>query len=485
MSGDGLPTFTTTPMADIPKIHATLRHNFRARDAERTSIAYRKKQLANLAYMIEDHKERWLEALRKDLGRAEPESEVMELGSAVKEAIDAYHSVEAWARPEGVPFSLDSFLMRPTIRKEAKGVVLIIVPFNYPVFLSLSPLAAAISAGNAAVLKPSEQVPATSALFAELVPQYLDPNFYRVVNGGVDETTELLKLQWDHILYTGNDRVAKVVAHAAAEHLTPLTLELGGKSPAIVHPSCDLESTARRIWYGKVANAGQTCVAPDYVLVPREFQDQLVEAFKSANDEFFPSGAANSRDYARIVNPRHADRIRALVAKTEGKIVFGGVEGVNVEERYVPPTLVRDVEGGDSLMSEEIFGPVLPIVPVDDMNGAIEFVNAGHHPLALYVFSKDKAVRDHVFANTQSGAAVANETTIHIGVKGLPFGGVGNSGYGVHTGKYGFDELSHHRSSIDVPFWLDFILKNRFPPFTSDKAKWISSIFGYKCPPRP
>jgi len=261
MSTD-LPPFTMTPVGDIPKIHATLHANFVARDDRRTTIAYRKEQLAQLAYMIEDHKDRWLAALRSDLGRAESESMIMEFSAAIKEATEAYYGVEKWAKPEGVPFSLDSFLMRPTIRKEPKGVVLIIVPFNYPIFLSLSPLAAAISAGNAAVLKPSEQAPATSAMFAELFPKYLDPEYYRVVNGAVEETTELLKLKWDHIFYTGNDRIAKIVAHAAAEHLTPLTLELGGKSPAIVTRT----ATCRRRRGG---SGTERCPTRDRRVLPR------------------------------------------------------------------------------------------------------------------------------------------------------------------------------------------------------------------------
>jgi aldehyde dehydrogenase (NAD+)/aldehyde dehydrogenase (NAD(P)+) len=292
-----------------------------------------------------------------------------------------------------------------------------------------------------------------------------------MVNGGVPETTKILELQWDHILYTGNGRVARIVATAAAKHLTPITLELGGKSPVIIDPKCDLKTAAKRIMWGKVVNAGQTCVAPDYILVPREFQDTFVQALKEVYEEFYPDADKRSAApdaYSRIVTPQATARIAGLLEKTRGSVVFGGQ--VDREAKFIAPTVVKDVQGDDSLMSEEIFGPLLPIVPVDTLDDAIKFVNERDHPLALYVFSQNDEIKTKVFNSTQSGAAIANETVIHPGADGMPFGGIGPSGQGMHTGKYTFDMFTHFRTSMDSPGWIDYVIKFRFPPYNSSKS---------------
>ncbi|KAG5641769.1 hypothetical protein DXG03_004264 [Asterophora parasitica] len=266
---------------------------------------------------------------------------------------------------------------------------------------------------------------------------------------------------------TGSGRVGKIVATAAAKHLTPVTLE----SPVIIDPDCDLPTAARRILWGKVVNAGQTCVAPDYILVPRHFQDTFIDALKTAYASFYPESADSSvpANYSRIVTPQAFNRIKGLLDDTKGDVVVGGQ--TDAASKFIAPTLVKDVKGDDSLMSEEIFGPVLPIVPVEDIDEAIAFVNARDHPLALYVFSQVPEVKAKVFENTRSGAAVANETVIHPGADGLPFGGIGPSGYGAHTGKFSFDTFTHLRSSLDSPSWIDRIIGFRFPPYTDTKFK--------------
>ncbi|RDB27993.1 Aldehyde dehydrogenase, dimeric NADP-preferring [Hypsizygus marmoreus] len=464
-----MPELIYTSLEEIDKIHDELRAGFQS--GKLKSIAYRKYQLLRLAYLVKDNAKRFEKALASDLGRPPLEGHFIEISSSISEIKTAYSGVEKWAKPEKPAFSLNFSVMRPVIYKEAKGVVLIISPFNYPLWLSVGPLAGALAAGNAVVLKPSESTPATSALLAELIPKYLDRDLVRVVNGAIPESTKLLSLQWDHILYTGSARVAKLVAAAAAKHLTPITLELGGKSPVIIDPECDLPMAARRILWGKVVNAGQTCVAPDYILVPRSFQDKFVQALKDAYESFYPESAdvSSPAAYSRIVTPQAFRRIKGLLDGTKGEVVFGGE--TDEADKFIAPTAVRDVKADDSLMSEEIFGPLLPIVPVEDVDEAIAFINARDHPLALYVFSQNPAFKAKVFNSTQSGAAVANDTIIHPGAEGLPFGGVGPSGYGAHTGKFGFDTFTHLRSSLDSPGWVDKIIGFRFPPYTDAKLK--------------
>ncbi|KAG6829108.1 hypothetical protein H0H92_005650 [Tricholoma furcatifolium] len=447
-----MPELVYTPLEEIEKVHAELRAGFKS--GKLRPIAYRKYQLLQLAYLIKDNAKRFEEALKADLGRPALEGHFLEINASIAEAKEAYSNVEKWAKPEKPGFSINFSPMRPVIYKEPKGVVLVISPFNYPLWLTVGPLAAALASGNAIVIKPSESTPAVSGLLAELVPKYLDTSLVRIVNGAVAEATKLLELQWDHILYTGGYRVAKVIAAAAAKFLTPITLELGGKSPVIVDPDCDLQMAARRILWGKVVNAGQTCVAPDYILVPRTFADKFVEALQTAYKSFYPESAGPSSPdaFSRIVTPQAWKRINGLLQNTKGNVVIGGE--TDEATKYIAPTIVRDVNADDSLMSEEIFGPVLPIVAVEDVDEAIAF---------------NQAFKDKVFNNTLSGAAVANETVIHPGAMGLPFGGVGPSGYGSHTGKFGFDAFTHFRASLDSPGWLDRIIGFRFPPYNASK----------------
>lgn len=447
------------------------------------SIAARKVQILQLAYLIQDNHDRFKEAFAADLGRPPLETALLELDSTISDCKVAYDGVEKWARTEKAPFSLNFFPMRPVIRKEPKGVVLSISPFNYPVWLALGPMIGAIAAGNCFVLKPSELSPAVSGLIAELVPKYLDPDVVRIVLGAVPETTRLLELPWAHILYTGSGRVAKIICAAAAKTLTPVSTELGGKSPVVIDPKCDLQTAAKRIMWGKCVNAGQTCVAPDYVLVPEDAQDKVVQALKAAHDEFYPSGPSATGAFGRIVNHAHFRRLKGLLDRSAGEIAFGG--DTNESDKYISPTIVKNVKGDDSLMSEELFGPILPIVPVKNVDEAIAFINDHDNPLTMYVFSQDAAFKAKVFDNTLSGSAIANDTLVHCAVDGLPFGGIGPSGSGYHTRKYTFDLFTHLRSSLDSPAWVDAIFGSRFPPYTAKKESFLKSLLGVKLPPRP
>ncbi|KAF8348497.1 NAD-aldehyde dehydrogenase [Amanita rubescens] len=470
-----------TPLEEINAIHAAVREGHKS--GKLRSIEYRKYQLLQLGYLVKDNAKRFEEALKADLGRPALESYFLEINLTINDIKHAYNNVEKWSRPEKAPFSLNFAAMRPVVYKEAKGVVLIISPFNYPLWLSLQIMAGAIAAGNSVVLKPSESAKANSVLFAELIPKYMDPDLFRVVNGAVAETTRLLELPWDHILYTGSGRVGKIVASAAAKFLTPVTLELGGKSPVIVDPNCDIEMTARRVLWGKVINAGQTCIAPDYILVPKSFQDKLIDALVAQYKQFYPDNEIEEDQYSKLISPQAFKRVKGLLDASKGTIVIGGE--IDENRKFIAPTIVKDCTGEDSLLSEEIFGPLLPIVPVDDIDEAIAFVNARDHPLVLYVFSRDQELKQKIYSSTKSGAVVANETMIHPGADGLPFGGVGASGYGCHTGKFTFDTFTHLRSSLDSPNWLDKILGFRFPPYTTKKIKNIDLLMPANLPPRP
>ncbi|KAG9313353.1 Aldehyde/histidinol dehydrogenase [Chiua virens] len=470
-----------TPLDEISQIHADLRKTFRA--GKLKPIDARKTQILQLAYLLKDNYDRFNKAFAQDLGRPSLEVSFLELDSTISDCKIAYDRVDKWARTEKAPFNVNFAALRPVIRKEPKGVVLSISPFNYPVWLALGPMIGALAAGNCFVLKPSELSPATSGLLAELIPKYLDSDVVRVVLGGVPETTKLLELPWDHILYTGNGRVARIVCAAAAKTLSPVSLELGGKSPVVIDPKCDLKTAAKRIMWGKCVNAGQTCVAPDYLLVPEDAQDTVIQALKEAHDEFYPNGAVASSDLSHIINKQHFGRIKGLLDRTSGMIVFGGQ--TDESRLFIAPTVVKGVKGDDALMSEELFGPVLPVVPVKDVNEAIEFINERDHPLTLYVFSQDSSFKNKVFDNTQSGSAIANDTLLHCAADGLPFGGIGPSGSGSHTRKFTFDMFTHQRSSIDSPSWVDMILGSRYPPYNEKKESWLKSALGVRLPPRP
>jgi aldehyde dehydrogenase (NAD+) len=345
--------------------------------------------------------------------------------------------------------------------------VLIISPWNYPIGLLLSPAAGAIAAGNAVVLKPSEVTPHVSAALAKWIPEYMDPEAIALVEGGVDETTALLEQRFDHILYTGNGRVARVVMEAAAKHLTPVTLELGGKSPCIVHEDADIEVAARRIAWGKFVNAGQTCIAPDYVLVHESQEEALVTALEKSVRDFYGDEPKDTPHYARIVNHRHHERLSTLMK--DGTPAFGGE--LDGEQCYVAPTVLRGADDESSVMQEEIFGPILPIRTIRSIDEAVDFVNAREKPLALYLFTNDPKVEDDVLARTSSGGACVNGTLMHIMDSRMPFGGVGPSGTGAYHGRHTFETFSHRKSVLTRGTRFD--PKLMYPPYGRTLTKLV------------
>ncbi|KAI0636322.1 aldehyde dehydrogenase [Trametes polyzona] len=450
-----------TPINDIPQIHETARRAWLSGKAK--SVAFRKQQIAQVGYLVKDNEQRFKDALKADLGRPYLETEFFDFGIVYAEARTVHDNIEKWTAEQSPGFSPNWFFMKPRLRPEPKGVVLIIAPFNYPLFLLLVPLISAIAGGNAVVLKAPEHTPAFSGLLAELLPRYLDQELYHVINGAVPETTKVLELRWDH----SNGRVARIVSQAAAKHLTPLTLE----NPVFVDHKVDLVMTARRVLWGRICNAGQICMAPEYVLVPEEIQGALVAALKEANSDSF----------GRIVTQAHAARIKALIDNTEGNVEFGGE--VDVLQKYVAPTVVSNVGPHDSLM--EIFGPVLVLVPVKNVDEAIAIVNSRDIPLAVYVFSHDETFQGRVKENTQSGTFMVNETLIAVATPGLPAGGKGASGHGYYTGKHGFDQFVHQRVSLNNPTWVDrLVFRYRFPPYSPEAVHKLRAAEA-SLPPRP
>jgi len=448
-----------TPRAvPLAELAAHLRAGF---DSGRTRpLAWRQDQLSRIAALLRENADALREALQADLRKPEIEAWAADIGSVIAEVEGIRKKLPSWMKPERISTPLKLRPASSWVARDPLGVVLIIAPWNYPVQLALSPLAAAIAAGNCAVLKPSELVPSVSAALARLVPRYLDPAAVAVVEGGVAETTPLLAERWDHIFYTGNGRVGRIVMEAAAKHLTPVTLELGGKSPCIVDADADLEVAARRITWGKFLNAGQTCIAPDYLLVHEAREAELLERLAANLREFYGDDPQRSPDLARIVSDAHLDRLAKLLES--GEVVVGG--RVDRADRYLAPTLLRGVSPDSPAMQEEIFGPILPVLRVRDVDAAIEFVNARPKPLALYLFTDRRAVEDAVLSRTSAGGVCVNAVLWHLGNPALPFGGVGQSGMGAYHGRHGFETFSHRKGVMRRSTKAD--PKLAYPPYT-------------------
>lgn len=452
-----------TELESIPSQVARLRQAF---DAGRTRpLAWRREQLQRLIAMHDDHAEEFIEALHADFGKPTFEAFTSDVAQGKMEAKNALKNLKKWTRPERI--GLLPVTGKARVIREPLGVVLIISPWNYPMGLLLSPLAGAIAAGNAVVLKPSEVTPHVSAALAKWIPEYMDPEAIALVEGGVDETTTLLEQRFDHIFYTGNGRVARVVMEAAAKHLTPVTLELGGKSPCIVNEDADIETAARRIAWGKFVNAGQTCIAPDYVLVHDSQKQALVTALENSVRDFYGSDPKSSPHYARIVNHRHHERLSTLMK--DGTPAFGGE--LDGEQCYIAPTVLGDVEDESPIMQEEIFGPILPIRTIRNIDEAIDFVNGREKPLALYLFTKDQKVEEDVLSRTSSGGACVNGTLLHIMDSRMPFGGVGPSGTGAYHGRHTFETFSHRKSVLTRGTRFD--PKLMYPPYGKTLTKLV------------
>jgi aldehyde dehydrogenase (NAD+) len=434
---------------------------------------WRRSQLERLRALLVESEPELAAALHADLGKSATEAYLTEIGFTVAEIDVALKQLPAWLKPERVGTPMNAKPAKAYVVREPLGVALVIAPWNYPVQLLLAPVAAALAAGNCVVLKPSELAPATSAALARLIPRYLDGDAVAIVEGGVPETTALLAQRWDHIFYTGNGTVGRVVARAAAEHLTPTTLELGGKSPVIVAADADLKTAARRITFGKFLNAGQTCVAPDHVFVDQTVHDELVRGIAEAVATFFGKDPQTAKDFGRIVNDRHFARLSGLYdGGGYARTVVGGDR--DAATRYFAPTVVDEVDADAPLMQEEIFGPILPIIPVGGVDEAIARINAGDKPLALYAFTRDDATTQQILGATSSGGVTVNHTLLHLTVPTLPFGGVGESGTGAYHGKAGFEVFSHRRSVLEKPAGMDVPLL--YPPYTSIKDRLLRRL---------
>jgi aldehyde dehydrogenase (NAD+) len=433
-------------------------------------MEWRQEQLDGLVRMLKIEGPRFEAALASDIGKPAVEGFAADVGSVASEIAAMRKHAPKWAKPRKVKLPMTTMPGKGYVVPEPLGVALVVAPWNYPIQLLLLPVAAAIAAGNAVVMKPSEVSPATSNALAELIPRYLDPEAIAVIEGDVAVATELLEQRFDHIFYTGSTEVGRIVAMAAARHLTPVTLELGGKSPVLVDDSANIEVTARRLAWGKWLNAGQTCVAPDYVLVTEKNRDALVDGMQRAFTEFEAgAGTKENDDFTSIVTERHAGRLEGLLADHGGTVAFGG--DTDVAAKYVEPTVIVDPDPGAKVMQEEIFGPILPVLTVESMSEAVEFVNDREKPLALYVFAEDSEKVDELIAQTTSGGTCVNHVMQHLLPPELPFGGVGESGTGRYHGVSGFDTFSNLRSVLKKPTKPD--PKLLYPPYTSRKEKLI------------
>ena len=407
------------------------------------------------------------DALKKDLGKSGFESYMCETGLVLDEISYMLKHIRRFAREKRVRTPLAQFHSRSFKKPSPYGVTLIMSPWNYPFMLTLSPLADALAAGNTAVVKPSAYSPYTSEIIMKILSQCFDPQYVAVVTGGRAENTCLLREHFDYIFFTGSQAVGKEVMRNAAEHLTPVTLELGGKSPCIVDQSANIQLAARRIVFGKYLNCGQTCVAPDYIYCHRSVKDALVKEIKQQIQIQYGREPLHNPDYGKIINEKHFDRILGLIE--ERKTVHGG--NSDRKALRIEPTVLDNVTFSDPVMQEEIFGPVMPILVFDSLEEVIEKINAMPHPLALYFFTSDKAAAKEVTSRCGFGGGCVNDTIIHLATTEMGFGGFGESGMGAYHGKTGFDTFSHYKSIVDKKTWLD--LPMRYQPYRKMHEKMV------------
>eukprot|EP00744_Colponema_vietnamica_P002757 GILI01004294.1.p1 GENE.GILI01004294.1~~GILI01004294.1.p1 ORF type:complete len:526 (+),score=132.35 GILI01004294.1:1686-3263(+) len=499
------PPMQYTAIAEIPAIIT------KARAAATSQLLFpveqRKTVLKELMEFFTTNERKIFDVLKNDLGRSDHESYVVEVSQIMGELSTAHANVEKWAKPAAVKTGMNTLHMLDglSIKPDPLGLVCIIAPWNYPFAMCFAPLAGAIAAGNIVVLKPSELTEGTASFLAEELPKYKSLGQYiHIINGAKDEVGEILKHKFDHIFYTGNGMVGRIVMAAAAPFLTPVTLELGGKSPVIIHESSKgyLEYAARRVLWGKFVNCGQTCVAPDYVLVPQSLEKDFIAALRKARDEFFalngkepnavpttPSAATepvdspafkaimSSTSYSRIVNGRHWKRIMDLTTADSGEIAIGGES--DEATKFIAPTVLTNVKLDGPIMKDEIFGPLLPIIPYKNDSDVVSFINARDKPLALYIFSHSKTFTEDVLSRTSSGGVTINDVMMHVGSTYIPFGGVGESGMGRYHGKYSFDTFSHQRSIMhkSINGLGEKINGNsRYPPYTDSMTNLVRKL---------
>ncbi len=430
-------------------------------------VSARLAALRRLYNAISSHEKEIRRALQKDLGKSGFESYMCETGMVLEEISYMLKHTPKFAREQRVHTPLAQFCSRSYKKPSPYGVTLIMSPWNYPFMLTLSPLADALAAGNTAVVKPSAYSPYTSEVLLSILTECFDPKYVAVVTGGRAENTCLLREHFDYIFFTGSQAVGKEVMRSAAEHLTPVTLELGGKSPCIVDQTADIRLAARRIVFGKYLNCGQTCVAPDYVYCHRSVKDQLIKEVQKQIRRQYGKQPLHSSDYGKIINEKHFDRILGLI--DEKKVVHGG--GSDRSTLRIEPTVMDNVTFSDAVMQEEIFGPVMPILVFDSLDEVIRRINSMPHPLALYIFTSDKKAARKVTARCGFGGGCINDTIIHLATSEMGFGGFGESGMGAYHGKTGFDTFTHYKSIVDKKTWID--LPMRYQPYRKGDEKLV------------
>ena len=422
-------------------------------------VAFRKKYLKKLQQEVLDQEDAVCDALYADFKKPKFESLATETQLVLAELKHAVKNVKNWSEPNRVGASLLNFPSKEWIQPEPYGKVLVISPWNYPFMLTMSPLIGALAAGNTAILKPSEYSPNTSKIIAQIIRKVFPPEYVTVVEGGVEVSTELLAQKWEYIFFTGSTRVGKIVYQKAAEHLTPVTLELSGKNPCIVDATASISLAAKRIAWGKLINAGQTCIAPDYILVHKSVKNALVDGLKANITQFYGKNIEASNDFARITTNKHYEELKAMLKGQN--LLFGG--SYNDEDQYLEPTLVDEPQKDSTIMEGEVFGPILPIISYEDESELDEYISRYPNSLAFYVFSNNKKFQKRMMRQYSFGGGTINDVVVHISNKDLPFGGVGQSGIGGYHGKYSFDLFSHHKSIVKRGTWLDVPL--RYAPY--------------------
>jgi len=440
------------------------------RNQNTISYDFRYKALSSLRSSILKHEEELSEALFKDLGKNQAESFFTEIGQVLKELTYIQKRLKKLMKNRRVKSSIIDFPSKSYISPYPYGVTLIISPWNYPVMLSLGPIVGAIAAGNTIILKPSEFSINTSKVIEKIISSTFDDEYIKVINGAVKETQDLLNQKLDYIFFTGSTNVGRIVMEKASKYLTPISLELGGKSPVIVGKCANIKIAAKRIAFGKLLNSGQTCIAPDYVYVHESVKAEFIKYLKEAIIEFFGDNPIESKDYGKIINNKHYDRLNNLI---EGEnIVFGGDKSDELQK--ISPTILDDINHDSKVMQEEIFGPILPLITFEDLNEVISYINNNPAPLALYLFTESKKVIQKVLNECKFGGGCINDTIMHVSSDYLPFGGVGESGMGSYHGKASFDTFSHYRSVMHKSTKFD--LKVRYAPYTAAKEKVTRTV---------
>lgn len=444
-----------------------------AHDGQAKSIFFRKEQLAKLKKLIKQYEESLYQAIYQDFKKSSFETYVTELALVNHEIDVALKNLSKWAAPKKVKTGLANQPGKSYILAEPYGTTLIIGAWNYPYQLTLGPLVAAIGAGNTAIIKPSELPQNTSSVLTHLINEHFDAAYIHVIEGDAAVTQELLTYRFDKLFFTGSTHVGRIVAKAAAEHLTPITLELGGKSPCFVFADADLTISAKRIVWGKFLNAGQTCIAPDYLLVEKEIYSEFMIELKKQITLIVGENPLESESYSRIINQAHVKRLQELL-KDKKKIFTGGK--IVLEEHYVEPTILQDIDFQDNIMKEEIFGPILPVIPFTDLDAMILEIKAKPRPLALYLFGKDKGRQEKILRSISFGGGCINDVLMHISNLRLPFGGVGESGMGSYHGESGFNAFSHFKGILQKKLWFEPPLK--YAPYSQWKLKLIKLLLG-------